>query len=141
MINSHAKELDWLLDNLVTRLAGVEGAVVLSADGLLIGRSQNVTREGAEQLSAMSSALQSLAIGVGRHFAKGTVRQTIVELERAFLIVTAAGKGACLALLAEENAEIELIVYEMNVMVHQVGASLTATPRRHIDQPRFDPPR
>ena len=48
----------------------------------------------------MAAGFQSLARGAGRHFGGGPVRQTIVEMESAFLFVTAAGQGACLAVLA-----------------------------------------
>jgi predicted regulator of Ras-like GTPase activity (Roadblock/LC7/MglB family) len=123
------------------RLAGAESAVVLSADGLLMGSSRGMAREDAEHLCAMASAFQSLARGVGRHFGKGGVRQTVVELDSAFLIVTAAGPDACLALLAEEDADMGMIAYEMNVMVHQVGANLVAHPRRTLDDLRLHPQR
>jgi predicted regulator of Ras-like GTPase activity (Roadblock/LC7/MglB family) len=141
MVKPDSKELDWLLDDLVTRLAGAESAVVLSADGMLMGRSTGMARDDADHLCAMASAFQSLARGVGRHFGKGGVRQTVVELDNAFLLVTAAGQDACLALLAEEDADMGMVAYEMNVLVHQVGASLAAHPRHRIDDLRLNPHR
>jgi predicted regulator of Ras-like GTPase activity (Roadblock/LC7/MglB family) len=129
MVNPGVSELDWLLDDLVKRVAGADRAVVLSADGLLIGRSGNLSEEDAEHLSAVASAFQSLARGTGRHFGGGNVRQTMVEMDHAFLFVTAAGRGACLALLASENADIGMVAYEMNLMVKRVGAVLTSAPR------------
>ena len=141
MDTSDERRLDWLLDDLVGRLAGAERAVVLSADGLLIGRSRNTEQEDAEHLSAMASAFQSLARGVGNHFGKGQVHQTVVELDRAFLIVTAAGRGACLALLAADDADMAMVAYEMNVLVQQVGADLAAEPRPEIATMRLGPQR
>jgi predicted regulator of Ras-like GTPase activity (Roadblock/LC7/MglB family) len=129
MANTGVSELDWLLDDLVKRVAGADRAVVLSADGLLIGRSVNLSEEDAEHLSAVASAFQSLARGTGRHFGGGNVRQTMVEMDHAFLFVTAAGSGACLALLAGENADMGMVAYELNLMVKRVGAVLTAAPR------------
>ncbi|SFB64528.1 Predicted regulator of Ras-like GTPase activity, Roadblock/LC7/MglB family [Amycolatopsis marina] len=129
MVNAGVNELDWLLDDLVKRVAGADRAVVLSADGLLIGRSGNLSEEDAEHLSAVASAFQSLARGTGRHFGGGNVRQTMVEMDHAFLFVTAAGQGACLALLATENADMGMVAFEMNLMVKRVGAVLTAAPR------------
>ena len=129
MSNTGVSELDWLLDDLVKRVAGADRAVVLSADGLLMGRSVNLSEEDAEHLSAVASALQSLARGTGRHFGGGNVRQTMVEMDHAFLFVTAAGSGACLALLAGENADMGMVAYELNLMVKRVGAVLTAAPR------------
>ena len=137
MVTPETKELDWLLEDLVDRLAGAESAVVLSADGLLIGRSHGLRRDSAERLSALASAFQSLARGVGSQFDKGDVRQTVVELDRAFLIVTAAGRGACLALMAAEDADLAMVAYEMNVLVHQVGNTLAAAPRRLAENLRL----
>jgi predicted regulator of Ras-like GTPase activity (Roadblock/LC7/MglB family) len=122
-------DLNWLLDNLVERVVDAQHAVVLSADGLLIGKSRELSRDDSDQLSAMASAFQSLARGAGRHFSGGQVRQTIVEMEHAYLFVTAAGRGACLAVLAAESADVGLIAYEMNLLVKQVGVYLTAAPR------------
>ena|SRR5438445_6257092 len=122
-------DLNWLLDNLVERVVGIQHAVVLSADGLLIGKSRELSKDDSDQLSAMASAFQSLARGTGRHFGGGYVRQTIVEMEHAFLFVTAAGRGACLAVLAEETADVGVIAYEMNLLVKRVGAYLTSAPR------------
>ncbi|MEV4601076.1 roadblock/LC7 domain-containing protein [Amycolatopsis sp. NPDC049253] len=134
MANNGVNELDWLLDDLVRRVAGAERAVVLSSDGLLIGRSSNLSEEDGEHLSAVASAFQSLARGTGRHFGGGNVRQTMVEMDHAFLFVTAAGRGACLALLASADADMGLVAYEMNLMVKRVGAVLTAAPRAGVVQ-------
>jgi predicted regulator of Ras-like GTPase activity (Roadblock/LC7/MglB family) len=135
MANAAVKELDWLLDELVRRAAGADRAVVLSSDGLLMGRSSNLTPDDAEHLAAVSSAFQSLARGTGRHFGAGHVRQTLVEMDHGFLFVTAAGQGACLALLAEETVDVGMIAYEMNLMVKRVGAVLTARPRETNGRP------
>jgi predicted regulator of Ras-like GTPase activity (Roadblock/LC7/MglB family) len=121
--------LNWLLDDLVRRLAGAEQAVALSGDGLLLGRSVTLDREDAEHLAAMASAFSSLSRGVGTQFGKGAVLQTVVELEYGYLVVTEAGTGACLALLASVNADLGMVAYEMNVIVQQVGGSLSASPR------------
>ncbi|MET9709574.1 roadblock/LC7 domain-containing protein [Nocardiopsis alba] len=123
------KNIDWLLDELLERAVGSRHAIVLSADGLLIGRSESLEKEDAEHLSAVASAFQSLARGTGRHFGGGEVLQTVVEMESAYLFVTGAGRGACLAVLAEESADVGLIAYEMNVLVDQVGRYMDAAPR------------
>lgn len=125
-----AENLDWLLDDLVDRVVGAGHAIVLSADGLLLGRSRGLGAEDAEHLSALASAFQSLARGTGRHFGGGDVRQTVVEMEHSYLFVTAAGEGACLAVLADENADVGLVAYEMNLRVKRVGQFLTAAPRQ-----------
>src|SRR2546430_5268568 len=126
---SGAGQLDWLLDDLVARVPPIEKAVILSRDGLVIGASGGLSREDAEYLSAVASGFQSLARGTGRHFGGGAVRQTIVEMDEAFLFVTAAGQGACLAVLAGADSDIGVIAYEMAMLVSRVGQTLTAPTR------------
>jgi predicted regulator of Ras-like GTPase activity (Roadblock/LC7/MglB family) len=121
--------LTWLLDDLVDRVPSAQQAVVLSADGLLMGATSSMAREDAEHLSAMAAGFQSLAKGASRHFRAGPVRQTVVEMEEAFLFVTAAGQGACLTVLAGSDADLGLIAYEMAMLVTRVGEFMMAPER------------
>ena len=84
---NHTGELNWLLDELVSRVAQVRHAVVLSRDGLALGVSAGLGREDGEHLAAVASGFHSLAKGTGRHFNAGEVRQTMVELDGGFLFV------------------------------------------------------
>ncbi|GDY31007.1 dynein regulation protein LC7 [Gandjariella thermophila] len=131
-VKANVGELDWLLDDLVGRVLGAEHAVLLSADGLLMGRSADLSTGDAEHLAAVAASFQSLARGTGRQFGGGDVHQTVVEMERAFLVVTAAGMGACLALLASADADLGVIAYQMNLMVTQVGRYLASSPRNDL---------
>jgi predicted regulator of Ras-like GTPase activity (Roadblock/LC7/MglB family) len=128
----HSKQnaaLDWLLDELIERVPSAQQAIVLSSDGLLIGASSDLSREDGEHMAAMAAGFQSLARSASRHFRAGAVRQTVVEMDEAFLFVTAAGQGACLAVLSEADADIGLIAYEMAMLVIRVGQNLS-TPAR-----------
>ena len=126
---SQASELDWLLDDLVTRVVHIRKAVILSRDGLAMGASAGLSQEDADHLSAASAGLQSLARGVGRHFRSGPARQIIIEMESEFLFVTAAGEGSCLAVLATAAADVGLVAYEMAILVKRVGEHLSVHPR------------
>jgi len=86
-------QLSWLLDNLVDQVEYVGQALILSRDGLVVAASRGMTPEDSEHLSALAAGLQSLARGAGRHFGAGQVRQTIIEMDSAFLFVMAAGRG------------------------------------------------
>ncbi|MGW1077360.1 roadblock/LC7 domain-containing protein [Streptomyces sp. NPDC002537] len=125
-------DLNWLLDDLVERVGAVRKALVLSGDGLPTGKSKELTREDGEHLAAVASGFHSLAKGVGRHFDAGEVRQTVVELDEAFLFVTAAGDGSCLAVLADADSDIGLVAYEMTLLVKRVGAHLATAPRTGV---------
>jgi predicted regulator of Ras-like GTPase activity (Roadblock/LC7/MglB family) len=122
-------QLDWLLDDLVTRVTQIDQAVILSRDGLAIGASGGLSREDADYLAAVAAGFQSLARGAGQHFRGGAVRQTVVEMDAAFLFVTAAGDGSCLAVLAGSGVDAGLVAYEMTVLVKRVGEHLGVSPR------------
>ena len=129
------KDVAWLLQSLTEEAPGIRGSVLLSADGLLIGRSEQLSRGDAEHLAAVASGFQSLARGAGRHFGAGEIRQTVIEMDTAFLFVTAAGHGACLAVFAEANSDIGLVAFEMNLLVQRVGSNLaTATRANRPDE-------
>lgn len=129
MSTSTTKDLNWLLDDLVERLAGVRHAVVLSTDGLLLGRSAAMEHDDADHFAAMSSTLYGLSRSAGQRFDGGNVRQAVIELDRAILFVTAAGENACLALQAAETANLGMVAYEMNLTVQRVGNYLSTTAR------------
>ncbi|HEX4089805.1 MAG TPA: roadblock/LC7 domain-containing protein [Trebonia sp.] len=122
-------QLSWLLDNLVNQVEHVQQAVILSSDGLVVAASKELTREDGEHLSALAAGVQSLARGTGRHFRGGEVRQTIIEMEHAFLFIITAGKGTSLAVLTSTDPNVGLVAYEMAMLVRRMGKYLAAEPR------------
>ena len=122
-------QLSWLLDNLVNQVEHVQQALILSRDGLVVAASQSLTREDGEHLSALAAGVQSLARGTGLHFKGGDVRQTIIEMEHAFLFVSTAGKGTCLAVLTSAEPNVGVIAYEMAMLVRRMGKYLASEPR------------
>lgn len=129
MAPTSVHEVNWLLDNLVDRVSHIKQAVILSRDGLTVGSSRGISREDAEHLSALAAGLQSLARGAGQHFNGGEVRQSVIEMENAFLFVMAAGQGSCLAVLVAADADVGLVAYETAMLVKRVGPHVEAPPR------------
>ncbi|GII23623.1 roadblock/LC7 domain-containing protein [Planosporangium mesophilum] len=139
---SAAGDLNWLLEDLVQRVADIHHAVLLSADGLPIASSADLDRADSEHLSAIASGFQSLARGAGRHFDGGSVRQTIVETDRWFFFVTAAGYGANLAVMATSACDVGLVAFEMNLLIQRVGQNLATLSRSslpRVPSPDSDP--
>jgi predicted regulator of Ras-like GTPase activity (Roadblock/LC7/MglB family) len=124
-----ADRLDWLLDDLVGRVGPLAKAVILSSDGMALAASATLHRDDAEHLAALAAGLMSLARGAGCHFAGGHVRQTVIEMESGFLLVTAAGNGTCLAVIAGPGCDIGLVAYEMAIMVRRSGEHIRVTTR------------
>ncbi len=64
-----------------------------------------------------------------RKFASGEVVQTTIEMDAAILFITPAGRGTCVALLADADADHGQIAYELAVLVKRVGQRMIADPR------------
>jgi predicted regulator of Ras-like GTPase activity (Roadblock/LC7/MglB family) len=131
-LSKEAQNINWLVNNFVERVPGVVHTVAVSSDGLLLAFSQELDRAAADQLSALSSGLSSLAQGTADHFGGGRVSQTIVEMEHGFLFVTSISDGSLLAVLAELDCNIDLIGYEMAMVVARTGDALTPALRAEL---------
>jgi predicted regulator of Ras-like GTPase activity (Roadblock/LC7/MglB family) len=124
--------LDWLLDDFVERVPAARRAVVLSVDGLLMGGSRGMEQSDAEHMAAVAAGFASLSRSAGRHFQAGPVRQTIIEMEDAFLLVTSAGQGSCLAVLSAADSDIGMVAYEMAMLVERIGHNMATQPRAAV---------
>lgn len=125
-------DLAWLVDDLVHRVADAKHAIVLSNDGLLVAASTGLDRDEAEHLAAAAAGLNSLARGAGRHFAGSSVRRTMIEFGNGFLFVTAAGNGACLAVVCGSDIDVGVAAYEMEMLVVRVGQFITTPTRAQV---------
>jgi predicted regulator of Ras-like GTPase activity (Roadblock/LC7/MglB family) len=128
MNTNKSANVDWMLDDLVGA-TGAKYAVVLSTDGLVIQKSANIGKDDADALAALASSLSSVTGAVSDRFSGGPVRQTFVEMAKQYLIVTAAGDNARLAVIVEGDVDLGLVGYEMNRLVKKVGQHLGAAAR------------
>jgi hypothetical protein len=120
-----ARNVNWLLDRFVADTDGVERAVGVSSDGLLIAIAPLLSPGEADKLAAMISGLTSLALSASRMLDKGPLRQVIVELGGGFLLVSAIRDGSCLGVVTAAGTDLGLVGYETAMLVHRVGALLT----------------
>ncbi|NUT36357.1 MAG: roadblock/LC7 domain-containing protein [Hamadaea sp.] len=121
--------LGWLLDDLVGKVPAARHAVLLSVDGLVLGRDGRVPVDAADHLAAAASGLASLARGAGRQFEIGGVRSTVVEYEGAYLLIADTGHRTCLAVLTGPDTDLGLLAYEAELMVTRVGDHLATGAR------------
>ena len=129
------RQLDWLLVDFVHSTAGASHAIVVSADGLRLATSQGIDEALGDQLSAVTSGLLSLAMGVASSFGAGPVRQTIVEMAGGYLFVTSISEGSMLAVFAERACDMGMIGYEMTLLAARVGHMLTPSRRAAGPEP------
>jgi predicted regulator of Ras-like GTPase activity (Roadblock/LC7/MglB family) len=140
---SSGGELDWLLHGLTATVAGVRHAVILSPDGLPLGRSAGLGDDEAGRLAALAAGANGLARTVSQGFGCGEVSQTIIELDAALLFITPAGRGTCVALLADCDAGTDpgQIAYEISELVKRLGQHMIANSRFPVRDPALGGPR
>jgi len=122
-------KLDWMLNNFAEATPGVIHALVVSSDGLRVAASDQIDDPLADQLSAATSGLVSLANGAANLVQLGSMTQTIVELANGHLFVIQIGTGSMLAVVAGAKCDMGMVGYEMTMLAQQVGHALTPTVR------------
>jgi predicted regulator of Ras-like GTPase activity (Roadblock/LC7/MglB family) len=128
---SHAyrRDLDWLVTDFTTRVPDAAHAVVVSADGVLLARSEDIPPAFAERFALITCGLASLIQGAARIFEAGAPTQALVEMERGLMLVKVIGDGSSLAVLAAPDCDTDLVSYEMTLLVEAVGEALTPAVR------------
>jgi uncharacterized protein len=120
---------DRLLSDFAERVPGVLRAAVVAADGVLVAVSDRAQPEQQEQLSAITAALISLASAAARLLDGDTVTQALVTMARNTLVIMAIDQGASLATLTTATADLDMVAYEMTMLVEEAGSSFTPPAR------------
>lgn len=129
---------NWLLLDLLKEVPHTRAVVLLSADGLKKSCC-GISDDDADRLSAMASALSSLASKIGQQFCRAPgVKQVAVELEEDVLLVTAAGTDSALAALASNKVDLSSLSFEMGKLCSQVPTHF-GTSARHPAAPHPGP--
>lgn len=131
-LRQSADNFTWLISDFVNRVPGVEHAVVVSSDGLLLTQSRDIPEEHGEQLSAIASGLYSLADGGARLFEKGTCEQLIVRMAHGHLFVMSISDGSSLAVLTTTEADMKIVAYQMTRLVEDAAHVLTPQLRSEL---------
>ena len=124
-VSTGVRDVNWLLDNFVNHTTGVEQAVAVSSDGLLMAASVRLARAEADKLSAMISGMTSLAFSASRLLGKGPLRQVITEFNAGYLLVSSISGGSCLGVVTPADCDLGLVGYEATMLVQRIGALLT----------------
>lgn len=122
---TEARQFDWILKRFAEETAGVEHAVAVSSDGLLLASSSSVSRDDGEQLSAVMSGLQALGIGVADRFDRGDVEQIVIEMSGGYLFGTAISLGASLCVIAAKSCDMGMVAYEMALLCQRTASALS----------------
>jgi len=124
-LSNEAANVNWLMVNFVENTAGVEQAVAVSSDGLLLAVSATSDRPGADRLAAIITGMRALSHGAAGELRKGPVVQVLIEMVNAYLFVSSISDGSTLGVVSAKNCDLGLVGYEIAMLVDRVGAQLT----------------
>jgi predicted regulator of Ras-like GTPase activity (Roadblock/LC7/MglB family) len=124
-VSVEAQNFNWLVSRFAQHTAGAIAAIAVSADGLLIAMSTELERSNADRLAAISSAMLGLAHGVSESHPLGSPDKVIIELEYGYLLVCTISIGCSLGVLANKQASLGTIAYEMAMFANRATEVLT----------------
>ncbi|MDI2027374.1 roadblock/LC7 domain-containing protein [Saccharopolyspora sp. TS4A08] len=120
--------LSWLLQDFHRQVPDARGLILFSADGLPTA-SSGMSDDDADALAALGSSINSTVAGASARTGSGRVRQTLVESDDAYLLLTRAAERTGLLVVVSISADLELTASAVEQLVARVGAHL-ATPAR-----------
>ena len=112
MTKSRTEQLVERLRDLQASSGDVEGAAVVSVDGLSMASSLRAGTE-EDRVSAMSAAMLSLGERISSELGRGELEQVMVKGENGYVILTAVGEEAVLTVLARKEAKLGLIFLDV----------------------------
>jgi predicted regulator of Ras-like GTPase activity (Roadblock/LC7/MglB family) len=105
-------KLESILQNLVTSTSDVQGAALVSPDGLALA-STLPSGMDEERVAAMSAAMLSLGERIGSELVRGTIDRLYVEGDLGYGILTSCGEEAVLLVLADKKAKQGVLMLEI----------------------------
>jgi predicted regulator of Ras-like GTPase activity (Roadblock/LC7/MglB family) len=106
------EKLSGILQNFVTSTNDVQGAAVVTPDGLPLATSLPGAMD-EERVSAMSAAMLSLGERIGNELARGTIDRIYVEGNQGYGVLTSCGEDAVFLVLANQSAKQGLLMLEI----------------------------
>ncbi|MEU0301166.1 roadblock/LC7 domain-containing protein [Streptomyces sp. NPDC006175] len=143
-LSAEARNLHWLLSNLVEEVPGVHSVTVVSSDGLMllssdpglaaaeVGGRQTGPRGSSADLATIVSGIGSLTIGAAKLMDGGGVKQTMVAMDEGSVFVMSISDGSLLGVHATPDCDMSVIAYHMALFVGRAGHVLTPELRSEL---------
>jgi predicted regulator of Ras-like GTPase activity (Roadblock/LC7/MglB family) len=123
VMSINVAKLESILQNLVTSTSDVQGAALVSPDGLPLA-STLPSGMDEERVSAMSAAMLSLGERIGNELARGEIDRLYVEGDKGYGILTSCGEEAVLLVLASKAAKQGVLMLEIKRVVENLKTAL-----------------
>ncbi|WP_406725533.1 roadblock/LC7 domain-containing protein [Streptomyces sp. GD-15H] len=157
-LSSEARNLHWLLTNLIEEVPGILSVAVVSSDGLLLLSSDpdlvqartnpgEATAAGAPEaragkrtgprgsaadLATIVSGIGSLTIGAAKLMDYGPVKHTMVAMDEGSLFVMSISDGSLLGVHGSADCDMSVVAYHMALFVGRAGHVLTPELRSEL---------
>ncbi|MEU9198932.1 roadblock/LC7 domain-containing protein [Streptomyces sp. NPDC048332] len=143
-LSTEARNLHWLLSNLVEEVPGVHSVTVVSSDGLMLLSSdpghqvargtgrQDGPRGSSADLATIVSGIGSLTVGAAKLMDGGGVKQTMVAMDEGSVFVMSISDGSLLGVHATPDCDMSVIAYHMALFVGRAGHVLTPELRSEL---------
>ncbi|MCH5676446.1 roadblock/LC7 domain-containing protein [Streptomyces gilvus] len=144
-LSTEARNLHWLLTNLVEEVPGIQSVAVVSSDGLLLlssdpGRNQEAKtqtrrtgpRGSSADLATIVSGIGSLTVGAAKLMDSGAVKHTMVAMDEGSLFVMSISDGSLLGVHGSADCDMSVVAYHMALFVGRAGHVLTPELRSEL---------
>ncbi len=120
----NTQKLGYILQNFVTATPDVQGAAMVTPDGLPLAASLPGGMDD-ERVSAMSAAMLSLGERIGHELVRGDIDRIYVEGEEGFSILTSCGEDAVFLVLAGKAAKQGVLMLEIKRAIAELKPALS----------------
>ncbi|KAF3470063.1 roadblock/LC7 domain-containing protein [Streptomyces sp. Tu 3180] len=119
----------WLLSEL-EKTAGVESAVLVSADGMLQAHTGELDIDHAEKLAAVAATLRGASRAYAQEAGGEGVRQVLIETVTHIALITQAGENTMLVVKTDgPNADMGVVSEAAHRLASRVGRELAVAAR------------
>ncbi|WP_380167019.1 roadblock/LC7 domain-containing protein [Jannaschia sp. R86511] len=129
-------DLDWVMSGLKKKVPGVLHALTATADGLHLASTPGLDPATQKLLSSITSGLASLTVSAAATCGAERPVQTLVEIDRGFMIVASIADTAAVIVLTSREVDLGLVGYELGLLVQRIGRVLTPELRGTGQLPR-----
>jgi predicted regulator of Ras-like GTPase activity (Roadblock/LC7/MglB family) len=119
----NSAKLASILQDFVSGTSDLEGAALVSPDGLTLAASLPSGMDD-ERVSAMSAAMLSLAERIGSELSRGSIDRICVEGHKGFGILISCGADAVLLVLASETAKQGMLMLQIKRVLMELKTVL-----------------
>jgi hypothetical protein len=120
---SRNDQILYILQGLVGRSQDVEGAMLVTLDGLPLA---SALPQGADEdrVAAMAAAALSMGARTTAELRRGSLEQVLVKGDSGYVVIISAGKDTVLAAISNGEAKLGMILYEMKLAARDLAREL-----------------